>query len=341
MTIRAYAATSKGGALAPFAFEPEALRPHEVRLKVSHCGICHSDLHLLDDDWGMTAWPFVPGHEVVGTVTERGAEVRHLALGQRVGVGWQAGSCHACEWCHAGEENLCGRSSGTCVQRYGGYAEALTVDARFAVPIPEGLPSGAAAPLLCGGVTVYSPLRQFGIRAHHRVGIVGIGGLGHLALQFARALGADVTAFTSTAAKEAEARSHGAHRVVITSTPGALAAEAGTLDFVLVTASADVDWLGYLGALRPKGALCVVGAAPKPLEIPAFALIGGQKQVAGSVIGSPAVILEMLGVAARHGIRAQVEGFPMARVNEAIAKVREGRVRYRAVLEADFPPAGA
>ena len=183
-----------------------ALGPHDVEIRISHCGICHSDVHLVDGDWGMGSYPMVPGHEIVGTVAALGPEVRHLEAGARVGVGWQRGACLACESCGAGDENLCAENEATCVGHHGGFADRIRLDGRFAFPIPEGLASENAAPLLCGGATVYSPLRRW-VKPSMRVGVVGIGGLGHLGLQFARAMGCEVTAISSTPDKEAEARS--------------------------------------------------------------------------------------------------------------------------------------
>ena len=193
MGFRAYAAHEQKGPLAPFVYEPGELGPNDVEIRVSHCGICHSDVHLVDGDWGASSYPMVPGHEIVGTVAAAGPAVRQLAVGQRVGVGWQCGACLECEWCVSGQENLCAQEEATCVERPGGFAERIRVDGRFAFPIPDALRSEHAAPLLCGGVTVYAPLARFA-RPSLRVGVIGIGGLGHLALQFARAMGCEVTA---------------------------------------------------------------------------------------------------------------------------------------------------
>jgi uncharacterized zinc-type alcohol dehydrogenase-like protein len=332
-TFHGYAAPAAGKPLEPFSFQPRPLGPGDVEISISHCGVCHSDLHLVNDDWRMSQYPLVPGHEIVGTVAQVGSAVRGLAPGQRVGVGWQSGSCGTCEWCERGEENLCAAAQATCLPGPGGFADRIRVSARFALPIPEALPSRDAAPLLCGGVTVYTPLREHGIGAHSRVGIIGVGGLGHLALQFARALGAEVTAFSTSPDKEAEARAMGAHRFVTTREASALNAVRGSFDFILSTVTADLPWLDYMRALRPRGTLCFVGAPPSAISLPAFSLIGGNKKVSGSTIGSPSLIREMLVVAARNTVRARTEAFPLQDVNTAIGRVARNEVRYRAVLE--------
>jgi alcohol/geraniol dehydrogenase (NADP+) len=318
--------------LLPFRYDPGELGPAEVEIAVTHCGICHSDIHLISNDWGISQFPFIPGHEVVGTVAATGAGVHSLQPGQRVGLGWQANSCGMCEWCLQGLENLCAASEPTCVHRHGGYADRVRANARFVIPIPDALESESAAPLLCGGITVYSPLRKHGINPSSRVGVVGIGGLGHLAVQFARAFGADVTAFSTSSAKEEEARSLGAHRFVNTRESKAMKEVAGTLDFVVSTINADQDWAVYIQALRPTGTLCFVGVPPSPVAIQAFPLIAGMRSITGNPIGSPHRLKELLDVAARHGIKAQTERFAMSKANEAIEKVKKNKVRYRAVL---------
>jgi len=211
--IQGFAAHAAGAELLPFRYDPGELRAQEVEILISHCGVCHSDLHLIANDWGISQFPFIPGHEIIGAVAAVGPEVQSLEAGQRVGVGWQANSCGLCEWCSRGMENLCALAEPTCVRRHGGYAQAVRVNARFAIPIPDAISSEGAAPLLCGGITVYNPLRSHGINPSSRVGIVGIGGLGHIALQFARVFGAEVTAFSTSKAKEGEARGSGQVRL--------------------------------------------------------------------------------------------------------------------------------
>jgi len=294
--------------------------------------VCHSDVHLIDNDWGFTKYPFIPGHEIVGTVVGVGADVAGLKMGERVGVGWQADSCGICEMCRQGDEHLCAKAQPTCVGRNGGYADKVRVNARFAIPIPALLESENVAPLMCAGITVYSPLRNHGVRPSSRVGIIGIGGLGHLGIQFAKAFGAEVTAFSTAKDKEAEAKSLGAHHFVNTRDTGALKKVAGSFDFLLSTVSADQDWQGYVGALKPKGTFCLVGAATSPIQVQGFSLLAGQKSISGSPTGSPRDLYEMLDVAARHGVKAITERFAMAKANDAVAKVKKNKVRYRAVL---------
>ncbi|MBT9330764.1 NAD(P)-dependent alcohol dehydrogenase [Paracidobacterium acidisoli] len=331
-TIQGYAVYAAGAELLPLKYETGELRPQDVEVRISHCGVCHSDVHLIDNDWGMSLYPFIPGHEIVGTVSETGSLVKHFQPGDRVGIGWQADSCGQCEWCRRGEENLCAQAQPTCVRRHGGYAEAVRVNARFAVKIPEALESEKAAPLLCGGITVYNPLRTLGVNPSSRVGVIGIGGLGHLALQFARAFGAEVTAFSTSAAKEEEALSFGAHRFVNSRESKGVKALEGTFDLILSTINADQDWSAYVSALRPHGTLCFVGAPPKPVSLPVFPLVSTAKSVCGSNTGSPSRIAEMLDVAARHGIGAKTERFKMADATQAVKRVRKNQVRYRAVL---------
>jgi uncharacterized zinc-type alcohol dehydrogenase-like protein len=289
-------------------------------------------VHLIDNDWGISKYPFIPGHEIVGTITAVGSAVRDRKAGERVGIGWQAGSCAICEWCRQGDEHLCALAQPTCVARHGGYADKVRVDARFAIPVPAALESENVAPLLCGGITVYSPLRNWLARPASRVGVVGIGGLGHMGLQFARAFGCEVTAFSTSKDKESEARSLGAHHFVNTRDTEALKKVAGSFDLVLSTVSADQDFQGFVGALRPKGTLVILGVPTSPLQISAFSLLAGQKAVAGSPTGSPRDLHEMLDVAARHNIKAITETFAMKDANKAIAKVKKNQVRYRAVL---------
>jgi uncharacterized zinc-type alcohol dehydrogenase-like protein len=229
-------------------------------------------------------------------------------------------------------ENLCPSAEGTCVHRNGGYAERVRANARFVFPIPDSLGSEHAAPLLCGGITVYNPLRSHGVNPSSRVGVIGIGGLGHMAIQFARVFGAEVTAFSTSASKEEEARALGAHHFVNSRESKALKEVAGTFDFIVTTINADQDWSIYIQALRPTGTLCFVGVPPSPVSVHAFPLISGLRSISGSPTGSPSMIREMLDVAARHGVKAQTESFPMAKANEAIEKVKKNKVRYRAVL---------
>jgi uncharacterized zinc-type alcohol dehydrogenase-like protein len=330
--IHGFATHAAGAELLPFKYEAGDLKPTDIEIRISHCGVCHSDIHLIDNDWGISQYPFIPGHEIIGTVAKIGGDAVGFSIGDRVGVGWQADSCGYCEWCRKGLENLCAKSQATCVHRNGGYAEAVRVNARFAIPIPDSLDSENAAPLLCAGITVYNPLRNHAVNPTSRVGVIGIGGLGHIALQFARAFGADVTAFSTSADKEQEALTHGAHHFVNTRDSKGLKALAGYFDFILSTINADQDWSAYLHALRPTGTLVFLGVPPSPLTLPVLPLMAGQRKIAGSPIGSPWQLREMLDVAARHGVKAQTERFAFDKVNVALNKVRKNHVRYRAVL---------
>jgi uncharacterized zinc-type alcohol dehydrogenase-like protein len=330
--IHGLAVHAAGAQLVPYKYQPGELKMNEVEIKITHCGICHSDIHLIDNDWGLSKFPFVPGHEIVGTVSAVGAEVRDLAVGQRVGIGWQADSCGICEWCRQGDEHLCAAAQPTCVGRNGGYADSIRVNSRFAIPVPDALESETVAPLLCAGITVYSPMHNLAVRPSSRVGVIGIGGLGHLGLQFARAFGAEVTAFSTSTDKEEEARRLGAHHFVNTRDNGALKKIAGSFDLLLSTVGADQDWSSIVNSLRRKGTLCVVGVPPSPISIQAFPLISGQRSISGSPTGSPRDLYQMLDVAARHGVKAITESFPMAKANEALVRVKKNQLRYRAVL---------
>lgn len=329
--IHAHAAAAAKAELTPFSYQPAPLGPDDVEITISHCGICHSDLHLLDNDWQISSYPLVPGHEIVGLVAAVGAAVRHLEAGQRVGVGWLRGSCQNCDECLTGQDNLCAQGQATCVGHYGGFADRIRVDGRFAFAIPAGLASENAAPLLCGGATVYSPIRRLAA-PHMRIGVIGIGGLGHLALQFANAFGCHVTALSSSPDKEGEARSFGAHEFIATGTPDALKKAVGRFDLILSTVFADLDWTGLVQALRPNGRLVLLGAPGTPMRVPAMYLVLGQKSIQGSVIAGRPLIREMLDFAARHGIAARTEVMPMAQVNAGLAHLRAGRARYRVVL---------
>jgi len=330
--IHGLAVHAAGAQLVPYRYEPGELKANEVEVKISHCGVCHSDISLIDNDWGFSRYPFIPGHEIVGTVSAVGSGVRDRKVGERVGIGWQADSCGICEWCRQGDEHLCANSQPTCVGRNGGYADSVRVNSRFAIPVPEVLESENVAPLLCAGITVYAPMRNHGVRPSSRVGVIGIGGLGHLGLQFAKTFGAEVTALSTSKDKEEEALKMGADFFVNTRDTAELKKIAGSFDFLLSTVCADQDWQALVNSLRPKGTLCIVGVPPSPISIQAFPLIGGQRSISGSPSGSPRDLFEMLDVAARHGVKAITERFPMAKANEAIAKVKKSKVRYRAVL---------
>lgn len=335
-TVKAWAAKSAGARLEPFEYDPGPLGTDDVEIAIEHCGICHSDLSMVEDEWGMTKYPFVPGHEGVGRVAALGEQAarKGLSIGQRVGIGWNAFSCLHCPQCIAGRQHLCTTVQGTIVGRHGAFADRVRCHWVWAVPIPDALPFADVGPLLCGGITVFSPLQLADIRPTARVGVAGIGGLGHMALKFYRAWGCEVTAFTSSDSKADEARGFGAHHVASSRDTDAIAALAGTFDMIVDTVNAPLDWNALLGALAPNGRLHVVGAVLEPIRVPAFALISGQKSVAGSPTGSRGTIDAMLGFAARHGIAPQTEHFPMDRVNDALDHLRAGKARYRIVLDA-------
>ena len=330
--VTAYAAIAPHAPLEAWSYEPGPLRADEVDIAVTHCGVCHTDIHLIDNDLGASTYPLVPGHEVVGTVTAIGAAVTTIAPGQRVGAGWQRGACNECEWCRQGLENLCAASRPTCLAGYGGFAQSVRVDSRFAIPIPDALESVVAAPLLCGGITVYAPLCRL-VHPGTRVGVVGIGGLGHLAVQFARAMGAEVFAFSTSPDKLEAARQFGAHHCFISADRDAMKRANRRLDVLISTAAADLDWAFWLGTLRPNGRFCLLGASPGPISLPTLPMIFGQFSFSASIIGPPRQMEEMLRFAALHGVRPAVEVLPFKQVNEALERVRTNQARFRMVLE--------
>jgi uncharacterized zinc-type alcohol dehydrogenase-like protein len=336
--IRAWAARKAGGPQEHFEYAPGPLGAADVEIEVEYCGICHSDLSMLDNEWGITAYPFVPGHEAIGRVVALGsaAQDKGLSPGQRVGVGWNAWSCLHCRYCVGGDHHLCTTVQPTIVNHHGAFADRVRAHWIWAVPIPDALDSASSGPLLCGGITVFAPLAALGIAPTSRVGIFGIGGLGHMALMFLNAWGCEVTAFSSTPSKADEARSFGAHHVASSRSAGDMQALAGTLDLILVTANVSLDWEAILAMLAPKGRLHFVGAVQEPVPVQVSHLLHGQNSVSGSPTGSRSAIDAMLRFAALHDIAPKVEHFPMSRLNEAMDHLRAGKARYRIVLDADF-----
>jgi alcohol/geraniol dehydrogenase (NADP+) len=334
--IKAYAASAKGAKLQPFEFDPGPLQDDHVEIKVAYCGICHSDLSMIDNEFGMSAFPLVPGHEAVGTITAVGSRVQHLRPGQTAGLGWFSGSCLFCPQCLDGNHNLCPTAESTIVGRHGGFADRVRCQAAWAVPLPEKIAPAKAGPLFCAGITVFNPMAQFGVKATDRVGVIGIGGLGHLALQFLNKWGCEVYAFTSSDGKQAEAMKLGAHATVNSRDPAQLKKVAGSLDFVISTVNVGLDWGLYLQTLAPKGRLHFVGAALSPLGVMPVELLSGQKSISGSPLGSPATVRKMLDFCARHQIAPVTENFPMSQVNEALEHLRAGKARYRIVLTNDL-----
>ena len=330
--IKAYAAHEPKGKLQAFEYDPGALQADEIEIDVQFCGICHSDVSMIDNAWGMTQYPLVAGHEVVGTISQIGKQVKDLEVGQTVGLGWHAGYCNVCEPCHTGDHNLCAASQATIVGHHGGFADKVRAQARSVVPIPQGIDLESAGPLFCGGVTVFNPLVQFDIQPTDKVAVIGIGGLGHMALQFLNAWGCEVTAFTSSEDKKKEALEMGAHHTLNSRDAKAIKAAAGRFDLILSTVNVKLDWNVYLGALKPRGRLHFVGATLDPLEINVFSLMMGQRAISGSPVGSPATITKMLEFAKRHDIKPVIEKFSFDRINEALDRLRSGNVHYRIVL---------
>lgn len=334
--IRAWTAQAVGAPLELSEYDPGPLGPDDVEVAVEHCGICHSDLSILNNEWGFSSYPVVPGHEVIGRVVAVGDRAGALQVGRRVGIGWNSGSCMHCRQCLGGNQHLCAQAQATIVGHAGGFADRVRSHWAWAIPVPEGLDHTACGPMLCGGITVFAPLLLYRVLPTARVGVVGIGGLGHMAVMFFKAWGCEVTAFTSSPSKFEEARGFGAHRVVSSRDSSSIASIAGSLDLLLVTVNVPLDWTALLGTLGPKGRLHVVGAVLEPIPVPAFSLIVQEREVSGSPTGSPTAIATMLDFAARHSIAPLVEHFPMSRVNDALDHLRAGKPRYRIVLDADF-----
>ncbi len=311
------------------------LRPEEVEVKVEHCGLCHSDLSVLNNEWGSSQYPAVLGHEVIGRVIAVGSAAKGLKVGQRVGIGWNAGSCMHCRQCKSGEQHLCQHAEATIIGHYGGFASHVRSHWAWAIPLPERINFAEVGPLLCGGITVFNPLARFA-EPTSRVGIVGIGGLGHMGVKFAAAYGCDVTAFTSSENKFEEARSFGANHVVSSRDSNAIKKLAGTIDLLIVTVNVPLDWDAIIATLAPNGRMHVVGAVLEPIPVAAFSLIMGQRSISGSPTGSPVALETMLDFAARHNVTPQTEHLPMSRINEAFERLKAGKARYRIVLDADF-----
>jgi len=333
--IEAWVATAAKQKLVRQKVDLGPLGAEDVEVAVEHCGLCHSDLSVLNNDWNFSVYPAVLGHEVVGRVVEVGSAAKGLKVGQHVGIGWNAGSCMHCRPCKSGDQHLCSQAQPTIVGHRGGFASRVRSHWAWTIPLPEKLNIAEAGPLLCGGITVFNPLAMF-VKPTGRVGIVGIGGLGHMGVKFAAAYGCEVTAFTSSEGKFDEARGFGAHHVVSSRDSGAIKKLAGTLDLLIMTANVALDWDALITSLAPNGRLHIVGAVLEPIPVPAIPMIFGQKSVSGSPTGSPVAIETMLEFAARHNVTPQTEHFPMSRINEAFERLEAGKARYRIVLDADF-----
>ncbi len=334
--IHALAARQAGGKLEPFSYDPGSLGDDQVEIEVQYCGICHSDFSFLNNEFGLTQFPFVPGHEAVGKVVAAGKNAKLVKVGQAVGLGWNAGSCLHCYQCLTGNHNMCSNLEQTMIGRYGAYATRVRCHWVWATPIPEGIDLAKAGPLFCGGITVFNPLVQFDVRPTDRVGVIGIGGLGHLALQFLNQWGCHVTAFTTSPSKADEAKRMGADAVLNTRSADELKKAAGSFDFILSTvAASDLDVNPYIAALAPKGRFHIVGIIPE-LKIGLFPLLVGQRSVSSSPSGAPATVATMLDFCARHKIAPVTEEFPMSKANEALAHLEAGKARYRIVLKNDL-----
>lgn len=331
-TVHAYAAAEKAGKFESFEYELPDLGPDDVDIDVESCGICHSDLSMWKNEWDLTEYPFVGGHEIIGTVASVGDQVPELQAGDRVGLGWYCRSCMHCNQCMCGDHNLCGDVHGTITHQHGGFADRVRCHWGWATKIPDALNTANAGPLLCGGVTVFNPLIQLNVRPTDRIAIVGVGGLGHLAIQFANAWGCEVTAMSRGRSKEETARELGAHQFVATGEDGALEALEGNFDVILNTTDAELPWEKYIAALSQRGTLHTVGAAPK-IESAVFPMIIGQKSLSASPLGSIATTRQMLDFAARHEIEPVTETFDMSDINEAFDRLENGSPRYRLVLK--------
>ncbi len=343
--IHAYGAESESSGVHPMTVERRDPRPDDVLIEIDYCGVCHSDLHFVNNDWGMTDYPVVPGHEIIGTVTAVGDEVTRFEVGQRVGVGCLVDSCRDCPSCDEGLEQYClkgfvGTYNGEDLhdgrKTYGGYSERIVVSERFVLNIPDSLDPAAAAPLLCAGITTYSPLRHFGVKAGDRVAIVGMGGLGHMGIKFARALGADVTVFSRSEGKRSEIERLGAHHMVISTDEEQMEAVAGHFDYILNTVPVQHDLNPYVAALKPDGTMILVGLL-EPIEpaLDAGPIVFARRRLAGSLIGGLPETQEMLDFCAEHDIVSDIEMLDIENINDAYKRMQDSDVRYRFVIDMD------
>ncbi|AEI63870.1 NAD(P)-dependent alcohol dehydrogenase [Corallococcus macrosporus] len=340
--VRGYAAQDAKSPLAPFQFERREPGPSDVQLEILYCGVCHSDLHQARDEWGGSLFPMVPGHEIIGRVVRVGDQVKKLKVGGLAGVGCMVDSCRTCPSCKEGLEQYCDKGN---IQTYnskekdgrtvtqGGYSEAIVVDEAFTLKIPENLDPAAAAPLLCAGITTYSPLRHWNVQPGQRVGVVGLGGLGHMGVKLAKAMGAHVTVFSHTDRKKQDAARLGADAVVVSSNKDEMAAQAGKFDFILDTVSAQHDLNAYLRLLRRDGHLVLVGAPEKPLDVRPFSLIPMRRSFSGSMIGGIQETQEMLDFCGKHNIVSDIELISIQQVNDAYERLLKGDVKYRFVID--------
>lgn len=339
---RAYAAQSPDARLAPFQIERRELRPRDVRFEILYCGVCHSDLHMARNEWGQTIYPVVPGHEMVGRVTAVGDKVTKFRTGDLVGVGCLVDSCRECANCKQGLEQYCtvgnvltysGRDRINGDITYGGYSKQNVVHEDFVLKVSDKLPLAQVAPLLCAGITTYSPLRHWKVGKGHKLGVVGLGGLGHMAVKFGVSFGAEVTLLSTSPGKEADARRLGAQKFALTRDAAQIKKLAGYFDFIIDTVSAKHDYNQYLGLLATDGAMICVGAPPTPVEVAVFSLITGRRSLAGSGIGGLPETQEMLDYCAKHGISSDIEMIDISYINEAYERMLKSDVRYRFVID--------
>jgi len=339
---KSYAAYSPTSELAPFKFETKVTGAKDVKIEILYCGICHSDLHSVRNEWGGAIYPVVPGHEIVGRITELGSDVTKFKVGDLAGVGCMVDSCRECHSCHDGEEQYCengstytygGLDRKTGEVTRGGYSERIVVDEDFVLRIPSNLPLEGVAPLLCAGITTYSPLRYAKVGKGHKVGVVGLGGLGHMAVKLAVSFGAEVTMLSTSKSKEEDAKRLGANHFELTSNPETMKKLRGHFDFILDTVSAPHDYNSYINLLKTNGTIIIVGAPPVPMQVSAFSLIGGRKSIMGSLIGGIKETQEMLDYCSEHNIVADVEVISIDKVNEAYERMLKGDVRYRFVID--------
>lgn len=342
----AWAAPSATDPLEPFAIERREPGPHEVLIDIRYCGVCHSDIHMARDEWGGSRFPMVPGHEIVGHVAQVGSEVGHWKVGDTVGVGCFVDSCRHCEACLEGEEQYCSEGMSVTYNGFertdgkldksrptwGGYSTRITVDENYVLRVPEGIPLDRAAPLLCAGITTYSPLRRHNVKAGDRVAVVGLGGLGHMGVKLARAMGAHVTVLSHSPGKRDSALALGADAFVVTRDAAVFEEHAGSFDFILDTVSADHDYNAYLGLLRRGGTMVLVGL-PDAQPLRAGSLVRGRRTLTGSLIGGIAETQEMLDFCAEHGVAADVEVIAIDAINEAYERMLRGDVLYRFVID--------
>jgi len=333
-TVKAFAAKQAGNALEPYEYELGPLTSNDIDIQVEHCGVCHTDLSLRDNAWGITEFPFVGGHEAIGTVIDIGSEVTHVKIGDRVGLGGHSHYCMTCRQCLAGDHNLCETVQSTVsAGRHGAFADIVRASGVSVVKLPDNLDPKDAGPLFCAGITVFNPFVEYDIKPTARIAVLGIGGLGHLALQLGKAWGCHVTALTSSASKNDEAVAFGAHDVINSRSPEALAEAAGSFDIILSTVDVALDWNVIIGMLKPKGRLHFLGVQAAPAELYLMPLMFAQLSLSSSLVGSPQRIADMLEFCARHDIKPVTEHFPFAKINDALAHLESGNVRYRVVLD--------